>query len=372
MDPGWDHGEIPSAEQESETRELDGFTPVWRVSVRLNLGGPVAILTVMSSTVKITTGARLHFGPLAASGPAGGAFGGVGMMVSAPGFELEFQSAPCDSIHSPETVQARIAGFVDHIRRSGCGLEGGVAIAVRSVIPEHAGLGSGTQLGLAIARGLGELAGQTEGAPRELARWSGRGLRSAIGLHGFGQGGFLVDGGRGPGQSLGTLVSRLDFPRDWRWILVTPQQSQGLSGNDEQAAFQRQPAMPASLTGELCRIALMDWLPGVIEADFRRVSDALYEFGLRVGEFFAPVQGGVFANPQMRELAEVARVRGIRGVAQTSWGPTLGLLCETATSGESIAEDLVSDPRWHDCTVRLVAPLNSGARVEAVPTNTPR
>lgn len=319
----------------------------------------------MVTSVTVTTGARLHFGPLAAAGSTGGKFGGVGMMVTAPGFVVSAQAANRDEFYGDQDACERVAEFVRNVRRS-CPQAAAappIRIDVAQGIPSHAGLGSGTQLGLAVSRVFSELSGEQDVAIETLARRAGRGLRSAIGLHGFALGGFLVDGGRAASGELGTLVSRIEFPADWRLILAAPPSSTGLSGAAEQQAFAAQPPMPKSLTAELCRIALMDWLPGLIEADFERVSSAMYEFGLRVGEFFEPAQGGVFANPRMTQLVREVRHRGLAGAAQTSWGPTIGLLCEDSQSAQGIIDDLSRDHRWSDCRFVLTAPLNRGAAI---------
>lgn len=320
----------------------------------------------MGTSVTVTTGARLHFGPLAAAGSTGGKFGGVGMMVSSPRYVVSARVAAEDVCLGDEIACRRAAEFVRRVRETtACGplLPPPVRIEFLETIPSHAGLGSGTQLGLAVARVLSELAGERSVPGETLARRAGRGLRSAIGLHGFASGGFLVDGGRSGSGQLGTLVSRIEFPSHWRLILVAPRQSAGLSGAAEQSAFASQPPMPQPLTAELCRIALMEWMPGLIEADFARVSGAMYEFGQHVGRFFEPVQGGVFAQPLMGRLADEVRRRGFGGVAQTSWGPTICVLCEEESSARELITDLTGDGRWDECEFRLTEPLNRGAEV---------
>lgn len=315
----------------------------------------------MTTSVTVTTGARLHFGPLAASGAAGGPFGGVGMMVSCPRFVVRVERSVADEYRGEPAARERCARFVERIRTEVPAPP--VKIDVIEAIPSHAGLGSGTQLGLAVAKALAELGGEQVVQAAMLARRAGRGLRSAIGLHGFERGGFLVDGGRTESRQLGTLVSRIEFPGEWRLVLVCPRQHQGLSGVEEQQAFASQPPMSESLTGDLCRIALMQWLPGLIEHDFRQASNAMYDFGMHVGRFFAAAQGGVFAHPQMRTLADDLRRGGIAGIAQTSWGPTICILCETPTQAQGLVDDLSKQSRWNDCEFQIAEPLNRGAEI---------
>src|SRR5437867_3065524 len=58
-------------------------------------------------------------------------------------------------------------------------------IIVESTPPEHVGLGTGTQLGLAVAKTLAIAHGHSDWDAVELARRVGRGARSAVGVHGF-------------------------------------------------------------------------------------------------------------------------------------------------------------------------------------------
>ena len=63
-----------------------------------------------------------------------------------------------------------------------------------------------------------------------LAELVGRGERSAIGTHGFAQGGLLVEGGKAAGESVSPLVSRLELPADWALVLLIDRGQRGLSG----------------------------------------------------------------------------------------------------------------------------------------------
>ncbi len=285
-------------------------------------------------------------------------------MISEPRTVLLAQSADVDSVQANDDVKPRALEFLRRVRESvarefvrPCRLE------IIQSIPSHCGFGSGTQLGLAIAQATSVLSGEPTPTLETLAGRAQRGLRSAIGLHGFEKGGFLVDGGRAESNRLGTLVARTDFPQDWRFVLAAPRQFIGLSGEAEQSAFAKQPPMPLSLTSELCRNVLMDWLPSVIEADFARCSESMFAFGHAVGEFFLPAQGGVFAHPRMSQWAALIRRAGICGVAQTSWGPTLAALCPSQVAAGQLQRDFASDAAWGDCTFNVVAPLNCGSTV---------
>ena len=283
----------------------------------------------MSHTIHIQTGSRLHFGLLAVQAPTGRNFGGVGLMVDVPSCQLRVSLSDKDQIDATDNLVPRLTEWRRRYREL-CPVEHRpppCRIEVQQAIPSHVGLGSGTQTALALAAALAALAGEARVPATELARRVGRGLRSALGIHGFEQGGFLVEAGKWEPEEISPLVSRVTFPDEWRLLLITPRDKRGLSGESERSAFAQLGSMPDSMTDRLCRIALMELIPAVQTRDFESVSTALFEFGRLNGEYFAPIQGGVFADPRMSELANWLRSRGCLGVGQSSWGPTLFALC---------------------------------------------
>jgi beta-RFAP synthase len=201
----------------------------------------------------------------------------------------------------------------------------------------------------------------------ELARRVGRGRRSALGIHGFSQGGFLVDAGKHAEDAIAPLVARQPFPEAWRVVLVLPRGSAGLHGADESEAFERLHArgVAPEPTGRLCRLLLLGVLPALVEGDCRAFGEALYEFNVRVGEAFAAVQGGVYASPRAAELVAFIRQQGVTGVGQSSWGPTVFAVVD----GEAPGRDLLDRVRrrfWLDGDeVWLTAACNRGAVTEA-------
>lgn len=314
----------------------------------------------MSERVRITTGARLHFGPLAVRARSGPDFGGLGVMVEHPRCVLTIAASDHDRIvasHQSGRIRDAVAAYHRCCSAPAC------EIQLHECLPEHAGFGSGTQLALAIARGLAALGGEVEIAPDELARRSGRGKRSAIGIYGFTAGGLIVDAGHRDAAAIGGLACRLAVPNDWRFVLITPPR-QGLSGQRELAAFERLSPMSPELTGRLCRLVLCDILPAVQVNDFSTFATALADYGTQVGEYFAPVQGGVFSDPRMLELAHALRERcGVSSV-QTSWGPSIAALCADEATAAAVVGAIAADGRWSDCSVISTAALNRGAIVQ--------
>ena len=317
--------------------------------------------------VTIRTGARLHFGFFSVRHRNDvRRFGGIGVMLDSPLVDLTVTriDSVADTIDGPVRVATRIQRFADSYRRAS-GLNVHAHFAVRSAIPEHKGLGSGTQLGLAVGRALSQLSGIAEPIQRTAER-VGRGHRSAIGVHAFSTGGLIIDGGK-RGSEIGELLSRSDFPEDWRFLLAWPRTVEGLSGAAERHAFRDLPEMSDGVTERLEHLANQDILPAIRRRDFATSSAGLHEFGMLNGEYFAPIQHGVYADPRMAQLAEFIRRCGFEGVGQSSWGPAIWVLCNGKDSARSLRDELQHEARWLDCEFQITAPTNRCAWIQVDP-----
>lgn len=313
--------------------------------------------------VTVRTGARLHFGPLAIHDGPGRSFGGIGLMVDRPGCTVRVSrsDAAVDEYHVAPAILPRIRGVVDRFRACGVSREPTrFAVSVDAVPPAHCGFGSGTQLSLAVARGLIEVAGGDVDT-RILALVGGRGDRSAIGIHGFLSGGFLCDAGKRSDETLGVLACRLDVPAAWRFLAIRPVDRGGLSGAAETLGFRSLPPMDCERIGRLARLVLTEVLPAVRAGEFDDFAVALEEYGQTVGQYFAPVQGGVFSDAQMARLAEHLRGRGVRGVAQTSWGPTIVVPQPRSADAEQLVHELRAEGLLEGCDALIARPLSRGA-----------
>ena len=347
----------------------------------------------MLDQIVITTGARLHFGFFAHRPPApaetteaawalaGGLlersnFGGIGVMIDTPAFVVAASRNDGDRVTFSETERADDAATTVSVvtrlvaqYRCACPSDRRpppCSIDVRMMIPSHSGLGSGTQLAMAVAQALALIAGDGQADPSSLALRVARGKRSAIGVHGFGWGGFLVDGGKRAESEIGRLVARADVPDQWRWLLITPPDSsgKGLSGEEEVNALAQLPEMPPSVTERLCRLTLLEMIPALGKSDCDWFGDALFQFGRLVGDYFRPVQGGQYAEPRMAVLVDWLRSLGIRGIAQTSWGPTIAVCCPNLESAELLKNQILADDRWTSCQAQIASPLNTGAAIQ--------
>ena len=278
--------------------------------------------------------ARLHFGVLDLRGRLGRCFGGLGAAIPCPSLLLEARRASrvtAEGIDADRAIEfaRRVLAFYD--------LAEGVHLTLHRVIPGHAGLGSGTQLGLAVARALAELYGLPTD-PVELARATGRGKRSAIGTWTFAHGGFIVEGGRRPGSSaIAPLLARFAVPAGWRCVVVVPTGDRGLSGEAEARAFEELPSPPDREVERVAHLVLMQLLPALVEADLASFGAALSAVQRITGAWFAAQQGGVFAPGPTARLVSQLESWGAAGVGQSSWGPAVYGLVESAEAATELA-----------------------------------
>jgi beta-ribofuranosylaminobenzene 5'-phosphate synthase len=269
--------------------------------------------------VEVFAPARLHLGFLDLNGELGRRFGSLGLTIDGIGTRLKVMRAAPANPH--KSAPSRAQRMLDALLAGPFPTLGPLALSIEATIPEHVGLGSGTQLGLAVAAGVAALAGETVSA-RALAPMVERGARSGIGIGAFETGGFLVDGGKAADDVPAPIIARANFPSEWRVILIFDARGRGLSGPAEIAAFQALPAFPEAMAAQLCRLTLLRLLPGLHEADFAAVADSIGEIGARLGDYFAPVQGGRYASPRVAAALEWLRGKGFSGIGQSSWGPT--------------------------------------------------
>jgi beta-RFAP synthase len=317
---------------------------------------------------RVAAPSRLHFGLIqpAPVAPPARRFGGVGLMVERPGVCVAATAADAWSADGvlADRALAFALRFAESIRRERPDADlPPHRLVVEQAPPEHVGLGAGTQLGLAVARALAQSWGFVMDAP-DLARRVGRGLRSALGVHGFARGGFLVECGKRGDEHLAPLAARLEFPPDWRLVLATPREPPGLHARAEREAFAHLAALrdAAPRTDALCRLVLLGMLPALAEADLDAFGESLHDYNARVGEAFAGVQGGVYSGPRVAECVEFLREEGVQGVGQTSWGPTVFAVVGDMERADDLRRRLADRFGLGPAEAWTTAACNSGSR----------
>jgi beta-RFAP synthase len=297
------------------------------------------------------------------NGGLGRRFGSLGLTLD--GVQTRLHAEPADDISARGPSAERGREFAHRIGAA-LGLPGGVRITIDEAIPEHAGLGSGTQLGLAVGAAFAGLYGLGPSA-REIAGLLHRGARSGIGIGAFEQGGVLLDGGRlvGEDDAPAPIISRIAFPPSWRIMLILDPRAHGLHDDAEAEAFDRLPPFPADLSARLCRLVVMVALPALAEGDLDRFGRALTELQETIGDYFAFAQGGRFSSPAVAEVVAWLKEQGVTGVGQSSWGPTGFALFESEAAArpllESARKKWAGDEGLH---FMLCRGRNEGSRID--------
>jgi beta-ribofuranosylaminobenzene 5'-phosphate synthase len=319
------------------------------------------------ASVEVVAPARLHLGFLDLNGGLGRRYGSLGLAIDSFATRLHAERAPGLAAQGPGAGLA-----LDYARSfaEARGLAGGASLRIESAIPAHIGLGSGTQLALAVGTALERLYAdpKIERAPdsRAIAETLGRGRRSGIGIGAFDQGGFIVDCGRGDQGESPPVALRIPFPEDWRVLLLLDRRAQGLHGEQELSAFAALPEFPEQTAGRLCRVLLMQVVPGLLERRLGPVAEGIREIQRAVGEHFAPAQGGCFASPAVTAALDWAQGQGLRGSGQSSWGPTGFVLTEDEDQARALEQGLrrrFGEPA--PLSYRICAARNRGADVAA-------
>jgi beta-ribofuranosylaminobenzene 5'-phosphate synthase len=268
--------------------------------------------------VYVKTPARLHLGLIDLNGDLGRRFGGLGVSINRPNLILEAQPAEKLAVTGEKTEQVKTLAkrFLETYN-----VKANASINVKQAIPEHVGIGSGTQLALAVATALAKLF-DVKASVQELAKTMGRGQRTSIGTTIFEQGGFVVDGGKSTSKnSFPTTIFRQPFPHNWVFVVAIPNVKKGLAKSEETAAFRGLAPMSAEDAGRMCRLTMMKLLPSLIERDIKSFGEALTQIQRVIGEYFAEVQGGTYSSLTAAEGIALMQKLGAYGAGQSSWGP---------------------------------------------------
>ena len=306
---------------------------------------------------RVTAPSRLHFGlfhvPSANTVAGERRFGGIGLMIDLPGTVVSVRPSNTWQFEGPLASRAQVFA---HRLLGSLGLPfPPLQVLVERCPEEHAGLGVGTQLGLAVSKAIAIQSGLTDLDAPELAVLIERGERSAVGVHGFDRGGLIVEPGKRESEPLSPLLTCIRLPEDWRVAVFVPNGGSAWHGSREEGAFAN--AKPTNLTESLCDLALRELLPAAAVGDLPVFGEAVYEFNRRAGEPFAAAQGGVYSSPEV--AAAVARIResGVPCVGQSSWGPAVFAVVEDADRAARLLKHMAGTRGW-------VAKVSGGHVVE--------
>lgn len=311
----------------------------------------------------VRTGARLHFGLLCTAPGTPWHYGGIGVMIDQPGWEIRCRritSQHADVVTGAAAATRRVLRILQQFRAE---VElPRVKLVLDHLCPFHAGLGSGTQLTLAVAMGLHLAMGQPRpDSATQVAVPLGRMRRSGIGTFGFDRGGFIVDRGRTCDQS--SAFTRLRFPEEWKFVLLRPSYLQGLHGAAEETFFEQPRYLDASTIRHVEQLIEQEICGALTQGQFSRFAAALAEYGEVVGRYFSAAQGGIFSCPLFAALVDRLNAAGLVGAAQSSWGPSIAVPVKHAAMADHVCQVVAEFDAEREIHVSVVGVSNIGATV---------
>ena len=328
--------------------------------------------------IKISTPSRLHFGLIDFNGELGRIDGGAGVAISSPGNVLSIKSGNAFQVNgsSPGLIREIAQKICNNIGKPLPGME----ITVEEEIPSHAGFGSKTQISLALAYAICKEYGIRYDRIEDLASIVGRGGTSGIGVRAFDMGGFILDCGPSFGNGkeksscmpssaskakAAPLVMRCDIPENWRFVLAAPLNYEGSHGTSEVDIFKSTFPLSEAETNRMCRVILMQLVPGILEKDIETFGAAINNIQ-NVGFKNVEVQ---LKSPLVPNMLNILNNAGSYGSGMSSFGPTVFGLTDSDSKALNIQgaitdylDDLdIPHMSW------IAEPNNHGVTVNDVP-----
>ncbi len=329
--------------------------------------------------VRVSAGARLHFGFCNLSLSHERLYGALGLTLAEPRTSVE--AVPADAVsvtmgmgasREADAVRADVREYaavaVDLLDVAGA------SVTVRAALPRHAGLGSGTQLAAATLAAVAR-AHDREPRVRDRAPALGRGGRSGVGVAVFESGGFVLDAGHPTARfttdrppdgewTVPPVAARHRIPADWRFLLVRPDSDPGRSGDAEDAAMRAaveraDPGVADRVAGVVTRRVL----PAVAAGRAEAFGAAVATVGRLNGAWYADAQGGVYRPPVGDVVASLSSSTAVFGAGQSSWGPTVYAVTDAdrADAARAAGERALAAADV-DGDVSMVRAANEGAR----------
>jgi beta-ribofuranosylaminobenzene 5'-phosphate synthase len=367
----------------------------------------------------IKTPCRLHFSLIDLNGSLNRVDGGIGLTLKNPNFTIEVLdreslrhrgvgefawdllpenqkvletdlgqvvfSVECSDCSDPNdlliTVTEIAEKFIKQLLEKGIITETDkfpIKITIWDFLYSHMGLGSKTQMALAIAKAIILILDLADELDIEtLTDMVGRGGTSGIGYRSFESGGFILDCGHrfGKDQEKQTFlpssasnakpartILRYNFPQDWHILVVILNVPAGASNLEEVNIFQKHCPIPIEEVQQVSHHILMQLLPGIIEKDltsFGKAIKSIRQLGFKKIEVS-------LQHDKVKELIQFLEENS-KCASMSSFGPTVFSIFESETEAKLIHEKIKEKFSDLGFTSYLTAANNSGAQIEITP-----
>ena len=291
-------------------------------------------------SVEVDTPSRLHFTLIDLHGSLDRIDGGIGIALKAPRIKIRVE--PVGGQGTEDSNPTRVEPILTRIRDQ-LGYKGRFNIKLMDSIPKHIGLGSNTQLALAVAKAVTFFMG-LDLSSHQLAQIAKRGGTSGIGVATFEHGGFVMDAGHPHNLKSDFLPSHFSnaappklmmqrqIPKNWYFVITTPFIGEGLHGEREADVFKKYCPIPNNEVEKLSHIILMKLLPAVAEEDIVSFGEALRQIQ-SLG--FKRIENDL-QDEVVKDLYSFYYENDVLGAGLSSFSPTTYALVK----GETLAKKL--------------------------------
>ncbi|EMI22302.1 beta-ribofuranosylaminobenzene 5'-phosphate synthase family protein [Rhodopirellula maiorica SM1] len=268
-----------------------------------------------------------------------------------------------DAFQGPAIAANRVLGVAERYRRQ-FQLDALPACKIEIVRrpPAHTGLGTGTQLAMAVAEAISQLLHPENADQRTASRIADRGRRSAVGIHGYRHGGLIYEDADQAAE-LNPIRQRLDVPKQWCVAILRPiQETMTISGEVELDQFAKLPATTSEQRDHFRTQITTQLLPAIENSDFDAFSEAVHQYNRDSGLLFESVQNGPYNGVAVSLLVDFLRSNGIKGVGQSSWGPSVFAWFATRDQAQQFVSDQIDQAKVH---VLLTHAKNDPRQIES-------
>ncbi|MFX0023256.1 MAG: beta-ribofuranosylaminobenzene 5'-phosphate synthase [Candidatus Hermodarchaeota archaeon] len=334
------------------------------------------------ASLKITTPCRIHFSLIDENGYTGRVDGGIGLMLDRPNvvfeasnsakeFKIEAHKYYRESIEVINEIASKVFKQYNISNKN-------FHFNLKRYFPSHVGLGSKTQLSLAIATAITKLKNLSHLTHRDLTKLVGRGGTSGIGWRGFNTGGFILDGGHdfGQGKEKETFlpssasssanpaltIFRHNIPEHWRFVLVIPNVKKGAFGDEEISVFQNYAPIPRNEVNEVSHQVIMKILPGVIKGDLQCFGEGLRRIQ-SIG--FKKIEIDL-QHDKVKELIKFFDDYGLKAYGMSSFGPSVVGIVESDLEAETLLREIQKNQKNVGGHIYICKPNNTGAKIEFI------
>lgn len=298
-------------------------------------------MRIQINMIKVVSPSRLHLTLIDLNAELGRVDGGAGITLESPGLEISATEADTIEVIGDPLLAGKMRKAAQALLPAGKGIK----LQIDDSLPDHVGLGSGTQAALSAAAAVNRIY-RLGKSVRELAVAVGRGGTSGIGVAAFEKGGFILDGGHkfrdkgafSPSAAShappGPVLFRRDFP-DWPIVLAIPN-SKGAHDAVEVDLFKKFCPIPLAEVQEICHVILMQMLPALVEEDlesFGRAINHVQTVGFKRREVELQSQ-------PVLDIMKYMRDNGASGSGISSFGPVVYGIVGSPEEGKRLQQEV--------------------------------